>query len=222
MVCEDRSLIHSVRTIAVVTCIASDVGDVKGFPDHRRISRGAFERTLKARMKHDRRVYGFLTRLTNEPIRIDSYGDSRPSRRRRGSSSRSLDTFRSSSMRRVPLPSLVYADGSICLDILQRNWSPTYDVCAILTSIRSLLNDPNPNSPANNEAAKLFLEDRRLYESKVRKLVEESILVEQFHHELKLSDGCQNDEQTKTSEKSSSSTDDTPSQEHGATASSTP
>jgi len=74
------------------------------------------------------------------------------------------------------------------LDILQRNWSPTYDVCAVLTSIRSLLNDPNPNSPANNEAAKLFVENRRLYESKVRKLVEESILVDQIANDLKLTD----------------------------------
>ena len=32
--------------------------------------------------------------------------------------------------------SLVYADGSICLDILQNRWSPTYDVSAILTSIQ--------------------------------------------------------------------------------------
>ena len=31
---------------------------------------------------------------------------------------------------------LVYADGSICLDILQNRWSPTYDVSAILTSIQ--------------------------------------------------------------------------------------
>ena len=83
---------------------------------------------------------------------------------------------------------LVYADGSICLDLLQRNWSPTYDVCAILTSIRSLLNDPNPNSPANNEAAKLFVENRRLYESKVRKLVEESIIVDQINNDLKIID----------------------------------
>ena len=30
----------------------------------------------------------------------------------------------------------VYADGSICLDILQNKWSPTYDVSAILTSIQ--------------------------------------------------------------------------------------
>ncbi|KAJ0070376.1 hypothetical protein NL108_007754, partial [Boleophthalmus pectinirostris] len=30
----------------------------------------------------------------------------------------------------------VYADGSICLDILQNRWSPTYDVSSILTSIQ--------------------------------------------------------------------------------------
>lgn len=38
----------------------------------------------------------------------------------------------------------VYADGKICLDILQNQWSPIYDVAAILTSIQSLLSDPNP------------------------------------------------------------------------------
>ncbi|CAF1122683.1 unnamed protein product [Rotaria sordida] len=100
----------------------------------------------------------------------------------------------------------VYADGSICLDILQRNWSPTYDVCAILTSIRSLLNDPNPNSPANNEAAKLFLENRRLYESKVRKLVEESIMADQITNDLKLNDDNDDDEKKKSIDKSSPST----------------
>ena len=49
----------------------------------------------------------------------------------------------------------VYANGELCLDILQNRWSPTYDVAAILTSIQSLLHDPNPNSPANAEAAQL-------------------------------------------------------------------
>ena len=33
----------------------------------------------------------------------------------------------------------IYADGGICLDILQNRWSPTYDVSAILTSIQSLV-----------------------------------------------------------------------------------
>merc|ERR1712188_49819 len=62
----------------------------------------------------------------------------------------------------------IYADGSICLDILQNNWSPIYDVAAILTSIQSLLTDPNPNSPANSEAARLFTENREEYTRQVK------------------------------------------------------
>ncbi|GIL81781.1 hypothetical protein Vretimale_1384 [Volvox reticuliferus] len=68
----------------------------------------------------------------------------------------------------------VYADGSICLDILQNQWSPIYDVAAILTSIQSLLSDPNPNSPANGEAARLYNENRREYNRRVREVVEAS------------------------------------------------
>ncbi|CAH1416804.1 unnamed protein product [Lactuca virosa] len=69
---------------------------------------------------------------------------------------------------------VVYADGSICLDILQNQWSPIYDVPAILTSIQSLLCDPNPNSPANSEAARLLSENKRKYNRKVREIVEQS------------------------------------------------
>uniref|UniRef100_A0A183CDT9 E2 ubiquitin-conjugating enzyme n=1 Tax=Globodera pallida TaxID=36090 RepID=A0A183CDT9_GLOPA len=68
----------------------------------------------------------------------------------------------------------VYADGSICLDILQNQWSPTYDVAAILTSIQSLLDEPNPNSPANSLAAQLYQENRREYEKRVHAIVEQS------------------------------------------------
>lgn len=68
----------------------------------------------------------------------------------------------------------VYANGSICLDILQNQWSPIYDIAAILTSIQSLLCDPNPNSPANVEAAKLYCENRREYDRRVMEYVENS------------------------------------------------
>ncbi|RZC16987.1 Ubiquitin-conjugating enzyme E2 2 isoform B, partial [Glycine soja] len=155
----------------------------------------------------------------------------------------------------------IYADGSICLDILQNQWSPIYDVAAILTSIQgidlmscvlvnlscnfsfflirclewlglaltqvmdmdgsgqfrmgvgwsywsssmalvelvlglsmvgldsqnsdhglvscegsaeSLLCDPNPNSPANSEAARMFSENKREYNRRVREIVEQS------------------------------------------------
>uniref|UniRef100_A0A5S6QQH1 E2 ubiquitin-conjugating enzyme n=1 Tax=Trichuris muris TaxID=70415 RepID=A0A5S6QQH1_TRIMR len=70
----------------------------------------------------------------------------------------------------------VYADGSICLDILQNRWSPTYDAAAILTSIQSLLDEPNPNSPANSMAARLYQENRREYNKHVQEVVEQSWL----------------------------------------------
>merc|ERR1711998_525255 len=37
----------------------------------------------------------------------------------------------------------VYTDGTLCLDLIQDNWSPIYTVCSILTAIQSLLTDPN-------------------------------------------------------------------------------
>ena len=56
----------------------------------------------------------------------------------------------------------------------QNQWSPIYDISAILTSIQSLLSDPNPNSPANSEAAQLFQTNKREYARRVREIVEES------------------------------------------------
>jgi ubiquitin-conjugating enzyme E2 A len=68
----------------------------------------------------------------------------------------------------------IYPDGRICLDILQNQWSPVYDVWAVLTSIRSLLSDPNPLSPANNVAAQMYNENRSEYERRVREIVDRS------------------------------------------------
>lgn len=68
----------------------------------------------------------------------------------------------------------VYALGELCLDILQNRWLPTYDVASILTSIQSLLNDPNIASPANVEAATLYKDQRSQYEKRVKQTVETS------------------------------------------------
>ena len=38
--------------------------------------------------------------------------------------------------------------------------------------LQSLLCDPNPNSPANSEAAKLYGENRREYNKRVKEIVE--------------------------------------------------
>lgn len=65
----------------------------------------------------------------------------------------------------------IYRDGKICIDILQSEWSPAQNVRTILYSIRSLLMDPNPASPANREAAELYNKDKIAYENKVREYV---------------------------------------------------
>ncbi len=74
----------------------------------------------------------------------------------------------------LPRTAPVYADGQICLDILQNAWSPIYDVSAVLTSIQSLLCDPNPSSPANSEAARMFQEAKAEYDRRVKICVEDS------------------------------------------------
>jgi ubiquitin-conjugating enzyme E2 A len=68
----------------------------------------------------------------------------------------------------------IYADGKICLDILTNQWSPIYDVHTVLTSIQSLLTDPNPDSPANAEAARLYTENIQEYFKRVKECVENS------------------------------------------------
>ncbi len=47
-------------------------------------------------------------------------------------------------------------------------------VSPTLWATQSLLTDPNPNSPANVEAAKLFQENRREYDRRVLDCVEKS------------------------------------------------
>ena len=62
----------------------------------------------------------------------------------------------------------MFPDGGLCLDIIRDAWSPIHSVQTILTSIQSLLSDPNAASPANNEAAALYRSDEKEYRKRVR------------------------------------------------------
>lgn len=68
----------------------------------------------------------------------------------------------------------VSTNGAICMDILKPNgaWSPLMTVDSLLVSIQSLLDDPNPADPLNNDAASLYLQSRRLYDIKARQETE--------------------------------------------------
>jgi ubiquitin-protein ligase len=79
----------------------------------------------------------------------------------------------------VPLTSSFVAGGVLvhnCLDILQTQWSPIYTVSTILTSIQSLLTDPNNASPANPEAAKLYDSNKKEYRKRVRAVAAKATL----------------------------------------------
>lgn len=91
----------------------------------------------------------------------------------------------------------IYRDGKVCLSTLQKPipdhlladdptysaakqdktvfWNCVLGVEAIYTTLICLLSEPNPNDPANAEAAQVFLSDPASFRRKVHAVVDESI-----------------------------------------------
>ncbi|RVD80282.1 uncharacterized protein DFL_008183 [Arthrobotrys flagrans] len=70
----------------------------------------------------------------------------------------------------------VYPSGTVCLSILNEDegWKPAITIKQILLGIQDLLDDPNPESPAQAEAYNLFKKDRTAYDKRIRALVKEN------------------------------------------------
>ncbi|TPX12249.1 uncharacterized protein E0L32_007135 [Thyridium curvatum] len=70
----------------------------------------------------------------------------------------------------------VYPSGTVCLSILNEDeaWKPAITIKQILLGVQDLLNDPNPESPAQAEAYNLFKKDKAEYEKRIRRVVREN------------------------------------------------
>ena len=83
---------------------------------------------------------------------------------------------------------LVYPDGRVCISILHppgddptgyesssERWSPVQSIEKILISVVSMLAEPNDESPANVDAAKMYREDRSKFNDIARKSVRKTL-----------------------------------------------
>ncbi|KAK6437541.1 SUMO conjugating enzyme Hus5 [Oleoguttula sp. CCFEE 5521] len=70
----------------------------------------------------------------------------------------------------------VYPSGTVCLSILNEEeaWKPAITIKQILLGIQMLLDEVNPDSPAQADAYNLFRKDRQAYERKVKAIVKEN------------------------------------------------
>jgi ubiquitin-conjugating enzyme E2 H len=70
-------------------------------------------------------------------------------------------------------PNVEYNSGAICLDALNTNWTPSYDITNIIeVFIPQLLSYPNPDDPFNIEASDLLKKDKDLFAKKVIQIIE--------------------------------------------------
>ena len=69
-------------------------------------------------------------------------------------------------------PNIDERSGTICLDVINQTWSPSFELKNIFEEfLPQLLLYPNPSDPLNQEAADLYLKHKKNYDEKVKKYV---------------------------------------------------
>merc|ERR1711924_257965 len=53
--------------------------------------------------------------------------------------------------------------GTVCMEILKDKWSPAMNIAKVIENFVSMLADPNPDDPINNDAANLLKTDAAKY-----------------------------------------------------------
>ena len=64
----------------------------------------------------------------------------------------------------------VFASGAVCLSILDRakDWRPAITIKQVLLGIQDLLNNPNPDSAAHQQAINLYSSNKEAYKRRIR------------------------------------------------------
>ena len=73
----------------------------------------------------------------------------------------------------------ISTSGGICLDLLIDKWLPSFHIASLLISIRSFLDDPNPDHGLNSEALECFRKNKEQYAENVKKYVRQFAMKKQ-------------------------------------------
>mmetsp|Transcript_5152 Transcript_5152/g.5643 ORF Transcript_5152/g.5643 Transcript_5152/m.5643 type:complete len:133 (-) Transcript_5152:341-739(-) len=67
--------------------------------------------------------------------------------------------------------------GTICLSLLNEDdgWRPAITVKQLLLGIQDLLDNPNPNSPAQREAIEVYLNNKAEYKRRIREQAQKNL-----------------------------------------------
>ncbi|XP_055380640.1 SUMO-conjugating enzyme UBC9-like [Condylostylus longicornis] len=72
----------------------------------------------------------------------------------------------------------IFSSGEICLSLLEFDWHPTITIKQILFGIQNLLNEPNIESPAQQEASCMYSKNIMEYNNRIREQAKEFALID--------------------------------------------